>query len=511
MQQALLSHQSEFERSQQSILKAINDFTEFANRAGLAEDNLPLSVVRYVLESAFASPEQTGSQFMTGQITVCSMVPMRSIPFRIVAVLGLNDGEFPRNRPPLGFDLMANDKPRLGDRSRRGDDRYLFLEAILSARDSLYLSYQGLDIRKNEARPPSLVLEELLDYLHQGYGFDKATDVRTMPLQPFSEKNYLGDFPSFEDRWGNLREPASTNFEQPLSLPDDFATDWQLKQWLTFFSHPVKYFAQHRLGLTLEQSLGDDLIDDEPFALNALDRYSFQQKTISARLAGLPEPDMYTQSLAASAIPLSEIARAETEQWQLQAAEFSDLLTEQGATQLSANNIEFQGNGFTLSGAVYLTHENKALSWRLANLKGRDIVQTWLHHLLANTKSQVTSIGFYRGKDDAIDVLQLEPIESAAEQLNRLYNVFKQGYCEPLYLHSDLLTLLINEKTEDKDFARAWADPFNERGLSYDPYIAQFWQEQPDNAETLARLNAIFSPLLDCLSVTEWEADDANA
>ena len=85
----MLSSDALFERSNQALLKAINDVTEYANQAGLQAEKIPLTVMRAVLEQAFASPEQTGSQFMTGQITVCSMVPMRSIPFRIVAILGL--------------------------------------------------------------------------------------------------------------------------------------------------------------------------------------------------------------------------------------------------------------------------------------------------------------------------------------------------------------------------------------------------------------------------------------
>jgi len=96
---------------------------------------------------------------------------MRSIPFKVIAVLGLNDGEFPRQRQALGFDLMSLSKAKLGDRSRRGDDRYLFLEAIISARNSLYLSYQGRNIKNNNEKQPSLVVKELMEYLAQGYGW----------------------------------------------------------------------------------------------------------------------------------------------------------------------------------------------------------------------------------------------------------------------------------------------------------------------------------------------------
>jgi exodeoxyribonuclease V gamma subunit len=90
------------------------------------------------------------------------MVPMRSLPFRLVCLLGLDDGALPRRTPAAGFDLISQ-KPRRGDRARRLDDRYLLLEILLSARDGLYLSYVGRDPRDNAELPPSVLVSELLD------------------------------------------------------------------------------------------------------------------------------------------------------------------------------------------------------------------------------------------------------------------------------------------------------------------------------------------------------------
>ena len=109
-----------------------------------------------------------GSGFLTGGVTFCALKPMRSIPFQIICLVGLDDGAFPRATPQLGFDLMAG-KPRRGDRSMRDDDRYLFLETLLSARLRLYLSYVGQSARDNSVRPPSVLIGELLDYVEQGF------------------------------------------------------------------------------------------------------------------------------------------------------------------------------------------------------------------------------------------------------------------------------------------------------------------------------------------------------
>ena len=78
--------------------------------------------------------QYVGRSFLTGKVTFCAMLPMRSIPFKILCMLGMNDGAFPRKTSELGFDLIAR-YPRRGDRSLRSDDRYLFLEAVISARE----------------------------------------------------------------------------------------------------------------------------------------------------------------------------------------------------------------------------------------------------------------------------------------------------------------------------------------------------------------------------------------
>ncbi|GAK85599.1 exodeoxyribonuclease V gamma chain [Vibrio ponticus] len=112
------------------------------------------------------SGTRVSQRFLAGQVNFCTLMPMRSIPFKTVCLLGMNDGVYPRSMPPEGFDLM-NGRTRAGDRSRRDDDRYLFLEAILSAQQTLYISYLGRSIQDNTERVPSVLVSELMEYCHQ--------------------------------------------------------------------------------------------------------------------------------------------------------------------------------------------------------------------------------------------------------------------------------------------------------------------------------------------------------
>ncbi len=505
LQIALLSSEQSFERSNQSILKAINDVTEFANKAGLDDIEIPLSVIRHVLENAFASPEQTGSQFMTGQITVCSMVPMRSIPFRVVAILGLNDGQFPRTRPPLGFDLMAQDKPRLGDRSRRGDDRYLFLEAMLSARDSLYLSYQGFDIHKNEQRPPSLVLEELFAYLSPAFGFDKKQHIRVMPLQPFSDKNYAGPYPSFEDRWSHLRRQSTQDSSENLAPTDAPQKDWLLNEWIQFFTHPAKVFAQNRLGLYLDRYDDNLPKDSEPFALSHLDRYQIQHTAIAQLLDSGTVENILERQLAASAFPLSTTTESTVLEWQSQAMSFTNVLKTHGASSVTSQPQLIQLDSATLAANLPLTANGEILIWRLANIKGKDLITLWLLHLVANCQQPTTSKGLFRGKEESIDQVTFAPISQARAQLQILHSTLLEGLTTPLFAPSEWLKPLLDDNDDEKTYNTLWADTFRARGLSYDPYIQFFWPEQPDYSRTLATLHQIYDSLLNSATIEPLE------
>ncbi len=119
------------------------------------------------LENHLAT-QSNSQRFLTGQVNFCTLMPMRSIPFKVVCLLGMNDGQYPRNIVPMGFDLMAGHRNR-GDRSRREEDRYLFLEALLSAQDKLYISYIGHNIHDNSDKMPSVLVSELLNYCQQSF------------------------------------------------------------------------------------------------------------------------------------------------------------------------------------------------------------------------------------------------------------------------------------------------------------------------------------------------------
>ncbi len=163
---------------------------------GEAAPELELADVRALLDDRLRG-RPTRANFRTGHLTVCTLVPMRSVPHRVVCILGLDDGEFPHKAPRDGDDLLLDD-PHVGDRDPRAEDRQMLLDALLAATERLIITYTGNDERTNLERPPAVPVAELLDVVDRtvrtGSGPDApAARERILirhPLQPFDPRNF---------------------------------------------------------------------------------------------------------------------------------------------------------------------------------------------------------------------------------------------------------------------------------------------------------------------------------
>lgn len=261
------------------------------------ETPLPLVVVR---EHWMAQLQQPTMQrrFFGGGVQFATLMPMRSIPFKVVCLLGMNDGDYPRSQTPRDFDLMHEATQvnalqslwRPGDRSRREDDRYLFLEALLSAREKLYISWQGRRSTDHEVKPPSVLVAQFIDYLNavwkraEGLAFDKETQLQ--PLQAFSRKYFTQNtgFNTYAKDWqsalvsGNKTLPEDTTHGIE---PSDITHSLTLQHLQRLLKQPVEVFIRDRLRLQLDVPEKTST-QDEPFALNHLEKYLLTQTITKA-------------------------------------------------------------------------------------------------------------------------------------------------------------------------------------------------------------------------------------
>ena len=280
------------------------------------ETALPLAVVRDHWMSQWSQPTLS-HRFMAGQLTFATLMPMRAIPFRMVCLLGMSDGQFPRVRAPVDFDLMAQ-SPRPGDRSRRDDDRYLFLEAVLSARERLHISWVGRSAIDNTVCPPSVLVSQLRDHLDAGWrlvddapaaqarsGVAQALTVEHR-LQAFGRAYFegtrldggsAGRLFTYAREWERSAAPVLAPVRATVLAPPTLETPITLDQLAAFLRDPITAFYRDRLGV-VPPGEADDSDDQEPFALDARSRWALQHELIAARFDALARGDAQETAVA---------------------------------------------------------------------------------------------------------------------------------------------------------------------------------------------------------------------
>lgn len=474
---------------------------------------LSLDVIRSLLESLFE--ETRGAhRFLTGRVSFCNMVPMRSIPFRVVCLIGMNGGQFPRSQRPLSFDLIAQ-LPRRGDRSRRRDDRYLFLEAILSARDVLYLSHIGNDARDNSIKVPSVVISELLGYLDSGYlaedgSLPSERLVVRHPLQPFSRRYFEASDSrlfSYARTWADAARaepgaeiPAFSDTE--LGPPENTQKVLDIGQLIRFLRNPSKYFLTQRLGLKLPEE-EESVEDSEPFDVIGLKRYQLRQSVIDQRLAGREAPEILSRLRGEGVLPHGPAGDLFFDQ-QIDAAEpFLERLKLRAGVSLEPLEVDLPLGEFRLQGLLQNLRTDGLFDYRFGKLRAKDRLAAWVRHLVLNAlvPAGVEPVSEYLAEDLT---LHLAPVDDAQERLKALLELRWQGLCRPLAFFPESALAWIENEQYSSAFHNAWSNEFNPAPESGDLAVRiAFRGREPIGAEFESNAQRILRPLLDHASIVK--------
>jgi exodeoxyribonuclease V gamma subunit len=273
---------STFEEQDSDVVAALGDALSHwlvaCQQAGF-QDPVEFQVFEQAWLEALNLPSLK-QRFRAGGVTFCSLMPMRAIPFDVVCLLGMNDGDYPRRGMRNDFDLMGlPGQHRPGDRSRQLDDRQLMLEALLSARSLLYISWTGFSALDNSEQPPSVLVSQLRDYMAAVWG-DEAVKARTTehPLQPFSRRYFEQDsrLQTFVHEWHALHQDGRA--EETVAAPPlpgfvpDPSAPLTLQRLGSFLRNPVKVFFRERLGVVFEDQ-DEEAPDDEVFTVGGLENY----------------------------------------------------------------------------------------------------------------------------------------------------------------------------------------------------------------------------------------------
>lgn len=399
--------------------------------ADVHSDPVELQVIIQWLEGMIAE-RKSANGFLRGQLTFCSMLPMRSIPFKIIALMGINEGEFPKvDRRPT-FDLIALNF-RKGDRSRRADDRYQFLEILLSARQQLIITYIGQSQANNEFIPPSVIVTELLDVLRDYYQLSGL--ITRHPLQPFSKRYFDGasDLFSFSEAdcetakallapkpesalwWqGTIQTETKETTEDIIELSDLFR----------FFQHPQRYFMRQCVHLQFT-GIAAETQEREPFTTNELSLYDINQEWVQRLLT---DSEMSLKKLQAQGLWLSgAVGDVEFGQHQLAIQDFVERIRSTDIGQpLDDLAVDLRIGGYRLVGTLDNRFQNGSLHYRYANLKGKDFISAWLQHLLIN-QSQKQKTYLISADED----LLFPPDICDSSYLPQFIEIYKLGQQQP--------------------------------------------------------------------------------
>ena len=471
---------------------------------------LTLEVVRAHIENQIDGSYGEGG-FLSGGVTFCAMLPMRSIPFKVVCLIGLGADAFPRDDHSLGFDLIAR-HPRPGDRSRRKDDKYLFLEALVSARRNLYISYVGQSVQDNSQIPPSVLVSELIENVAKGYGVPEDDLVVRHPLQAYSKRYFDEKEPAlFSYSKENFIAAAgadTTNapqpfFTAPLSEPPAEFRTLRLEHLCQFFTHPVRYLARRRLRLYFDEPEHRSQ-DKENFNLEALGRYHLKQELFGARLSGHVLDDYFSVQKARGDLPPGTVGRVLYEQLEQETEWFAGEISEfVGDEPAECVPIDMVVGEFHLQGALNGLYRQGRIQARFARRRAKDWLSIWICHLIvcALEGRRYHAVSTLIDTDGAV---RFKPVDRPETVLKDLLENYLEGLRRPLHFFPELSHGYAQMVTVDGKEPQAalmaarklWIGSDYRKGVSEDPYYRLcFGGSDPFDDEFQSLAQKVFTPI----------------
>ena len=489
----------EWQRAQlRRLLDELRDQAAASPRGG-ATVLAPAEVRALLADRLRGAP--TRANFRTGHLTMCTLVPMRSVPHRVVCLLGLDDGAFPRRVTPDSDDLLSGE-PWIGDRDPRSEDRQLLLDALLAAKETLIITYCGRDERTNAHRPPAVPVGELLDVVdrtarREGGGLARDQVIVEHPLQPFDERNFVrggllpGEPWSFDRsaldgalaaRLPRAASPAPFTTVLPPVRPDPVNLDDVVR----FVEHPVKAFLRQRLGVSVrgERTEPGDAIAIE---LDPLEKWQVGDRLLASRLAGVAAQDCVNAELARGSLPPDRLGRRVVEEMMpaiealvaAAAAPARDASLVDVTAVLDLGDLGDRAGPCTVAGTVGDVFGDEVRTVTYSRLAAKHRLAAWVRLLALSVAAperawSARSIG-RASKGNGVAVASVGPLGTdpasraalAGGRLAVIVDLYLRGLREPLPLATKTAAAWAAAAAKGKDgealARREWVTPFNPR------------------------------------------------
>jgi exodeoxyribonuclease V gamma subunit len=412
--------------------------------------------------------EQKSASFMKGGITFCSMVPMRSIPFKVVAMLGMNFDKFPRKETAISFSLLQHWKP--GDRNVKNNDKHLFLETLLSAQQFLYISYIAVNAKDGASLPASSLVDELIDYIARGYHADtdrfKKEWVHIHPLHSFSHQynpdggllNYLTD-----DRYKTGVIIQSTAIHKKEFDFNRIAIDDIGK----FLQNPPKLYLNKQLNVYYHE---DEVLlqEHELFELDSLTTWSLQDACIY--LDEALATAYYKKAKKEGKLPLHNMGKVAFSNMYNELSSLRDRFQEESmGNEMRSFDLSLHLDASIIDGRIDRVYGNKFISVCNSSQHLKYFLNDYVRYLLLVANGHHLDMVFIAKKiKENVYIAAGELSEKYAKELLSYFcDSFKQGHDAYFYFYPALG--LNNLGILSDDYADFWSayEEINDKEQDY--------------------------------------------
>ncbi|WP_445151613.1 exodeoxyribonuclease V subunit gamma [Baekduia sp. Peel2402] len=494
--------------------------SDVADEAAGSAAPLDAADVAALLETRLAG-RPTRANFRTGHLTVCTLQPMRSVPHRVIALLGLDDTVFPRRAPRDGDDLLLA-APHVGDRDGRSEDRQILLDALMAATDRLIITYTGNDERTNAERAPAVPVGELLDVVGRMTGSRDAV-VKRHKLQPFDPGNFQAPEPWSFDAITLLgaralvgeREPRAPFLEGALPpLEGDLI---ELEDLLAFLAHPVRAFLRQRLGIGAG-TRADEVDDALPVELDFLQQWRVGDRLLAAHRDGR---DALAAERARGDLPPGAIGEGVLASLDARARRVFEE-ARQEIPEGDAESLDVRvtlPDGRTLGGTVSGVVGDVVALVTFSRVTAEHRLGAWARVLALSATYpdrafRAVTVGRPRRgapKTRSVTVATVPPLDAPGRQdqaialLQVLVDLYDRGMREPLPLYAETSAAYASGGRAGETLARkAWTTPFG--GMPF--------EDRDDDHVLVLGPNAPFDTLLEApprdADEAAWAPDDAT-
>ena len=483
-----------------------------------------LPIIKNFLKNNLIAENQ-GHGYFRGKVTIGSPQHMFGIPSKVTCILGLNEGEYPREDRTISFNKLG-DTDWLADRSKQKEDQNMFLQSLMTTHKNLFLSYQGFDNRTNEEFPPSLIISDLIDFIMapgQNHNqLDKKDNpfIIKHPLNSFNYKYFIEEENQLYSYFQNDYEAASALLKRKQSIDfwnsENSLPKWkpgsnfevETNQFIKFYKNPVQYFAKNRLGINFKTNK-KEIEDQEPLELDSLENYILQNYISNKIVKNKPKEEIYQTVKSKGQLPIKNRSRPFFESKYEQIKQglktsyvYNDNHFQPNKLLQNADykQIKLEKDKIIIAGEIGPITNNILVYFQPSKFKGKHAVQMWIKHILLNNfYKELHTLGIMKNNKNEFQGYYLKPLQEQDSILVNLVKLFKQGMESPLPFFPNSSY----QKLDNPNNRNYWDSNYRDNN-EYDQYAELFFKSDLIETEEFEQLSKkIFSPFKYCLEKLE--------